>query len=191
MTFVKISDYQQRANRNLIGQFQKGLVSKFTDIYAQQIQQAENSAYDIYFYCLLDNAYGAILDLIGVEAGISRPLESPHNTDDYYKTLIRGKIASYVSIGRESELRNIVSILGSEKTWIRDLNYASINIDMSGSEFVELSSIYSIIKECTPPIEIQLVKNTSSKMFGFIGNPLAYGLGEGELGSSYNEYSEV
>jgi hypothetical protein len=180
--YTKITTHEQDAIDNFIFIFRKK--GNVKDLFlGDRWQDIENCISDIYDSRFIDRATGVSLDQIGLEVGEPRPLFGPAATDDViYRILIKARIAANASNSLLSDVVGIMQILGAENIYVRYLFPAGFYIAYSGADILTKSEIRDILISATEPVSIDIVKISSTRPFGFLGNPLAYGLDDGLLG---------
>jgi hypothetical protein len=108
---TKITDYVQRTQDDLLGQFWDSPVIKaLAEVLAIEYQRFEDVAYDMLTKRLLDNAVGVILDRIGKIARVNRL----GRTDDEFRAIIQVAIAARDSDGGAEQIIWIASQLVGE-----------------------------------------------------------------------------
>lgn len=181
--YTKITTHEADIKKRLLFQFRKknGTFTQLVSALGNRYQGIENVLNDIYLKRFIDNAEGVILDWIAQESGIKqRPINF---TDEQFKILIKAQIAVNTSQGIKSNIENILKILGSEKTNMNDIPYASAVIQIRGDLLISFDDIKNILIKATAPISFQIIKYTDIP-FGFLEDPTSFGFYEGELGDS-------
>lgn len=181
--YIKITTHEADIKKRLLFQFRRknGTFTQLVSALGNRYQGIENVLNDIYLKRFIDNAEGVVLDWIAQETGIrNRPVNF---TDEQFRILIKAHIAANTSQGIKSNLENILKILGSEKTNIKDIPYASASIQLKGNLLISLEDIKNILIKATAPISFEITKYTDTP-FGFLEDPTSFGFDVGELGDS-------
>lgn len=130
MSFELKADVVAEALSQLKEQFKgKPMLEALLESYIEELQELETVTYSLYAERLLDTAVGAQLDQLGAVVGQERI-----GDDDYYRQLIRARIAINRSNGQVEELLNIfVLVWGDTYVFqIEEPGPASMNITMVG-----------------------------------------------------------
>lgn len=185
MNIIKIDNHVEQAKDRLLSQFRYSEnINKLLEIWVNRIQNYENLLFDILEKTNLNNATGKILDLIGKNINLPRPVDGEASiNDNAYKALIYAEIAKNTSNGTNADIENLLRILGATKIYLVDIPQASIQININGVLLLSIEQIKKAIKKATASIEIELSSFTSLP-FGFEGDNTGYGFGVGEIGSS-------
>jgi hypothetical protein len=189
MDYTKITSHIADAKDRLLYQFRRGTsdISDLLATFSDRYQGMENVLYDLYFYLNLDNAYGELLDKIGVEHNMPRPITGLASTDDNaYRLLIKAKIAANTSDGLREDIYNILGILGASNIWLQNIYPATIQINYTGisESLIIPSELSNLLESGTQPISINISNYHETEYFAFFGCPGGAGFSNGYLGSS-------
>ncbi len=179
----KITNYREKIRDRILGQWRNAPNSKVVlDAIADELQELEDSIYDVLLYRNIQNGSYKILDLFGTVLDEDRPLNA---SDDDYKKILFAKIIVNRSEGKRSDIINILKVLGATNIFAQDLYPATMQINYTGidPDFLSVAEVKELLEKGTHPIKFD-ISSYETDYFGFASDPLAKGFGVGELGSS-------
>lgn len=117
MAITKNTDYVNEGLARLLEQFKdKPRIAALLTAWLEQVQEAENALWDVYYDRLLQNS-NLTTDLL-TKYGIIVGQGSEGLTDDVFRLLILGRIRTNRSLGRSEDLLDIALILAPGSTVI-------------------------------------------------------------------------
>ena len=179
----KITNYSAKLKERMLGQWRNAPNSNIVlEAIADEMQELENAIYDVLLYRNIQNGTYKILDLFGTVLDETRPLNM---SDDDYKKILLAKIIVNRSEGKRSDIINILKTLGATGIFAQDLYPATMQINYTGIDdtFLTVSEVKELLEKGTHPIKFD-ISSYESDYFGFAGDPLALGFGDGRFGGT-------
>lgn len=180
---TQITDHGAAARLRIYDQFQSGDFAALVEARGGRIQGLEDALFPLIEQGQLANATDQTLTDIGAIVGEIRPTTGDAATDDeVYRTLIYARIFANISTGRNANVHQILTALGSETVTVKDLYPMTAIIGYQPSGILTGAQIRGIIEKATGPVTLEITEHTA-RPFGFEGNGLAAGFDAGNLGN--------
>jgi len=181
MTITKITDHFERAKEHLIEQDKnKQNIEKYIKVLSAEIQELENVFFDVLEKRRLDQAQDAQLDGVGDILNVQRG----GLADDEYKSLIYTKIAEYNSECTIEDVNSIFSnLVRADSIRLTEYYPATIQLTAINSDPLILESGIknAVLAAKAAAVKLDSIIFAESPPFGFAGNPIAKGFGEGKF----------
>jgi hypothetical protein len=176
-----IVDHVLQAIANLVSDYDDATkVQDLVSVFVNEVQELENTFYDLITDRLLDTSVGAQLDTWGEIVGERRD----GLTDDEFREFIRARILTNLA---EGEIQRIITVLKTitQSTLVKfQANYpAAFIVDYSRDGYTSdafRERVRAQILSITPSgVGLKIVESNLN-YFGFADDPNALGFGDGE-----------
>lgn len=167
----QLTQFQESTNFNV-----------FLEVLGGQLEDIQDVIDDMIVNFNLEKAFGTTLDNFGILVGAPKRLVGM--SDLTYRNVCMAQVLINTYKGTQEELLAFFRTLGATDIKYREYGKAAVRIQYTGltPEDFPPSLILQTVRYGTHPITFDISYYTE-KPFGFLGNPEAYGLNDGELGT--------
>ena len=181
-----IFDHVERRLARLVTIFRKDRIEFMVTIFGEELQEIEDSLYNLIVENYMATAVGRQLDVWGMIVG------EPRNglTDGEYRGFINARILTNSSEGTIDRMTEILSVIGRAVDGIPTVYFplypAAMFFSLVTNETISADTAARIkaqmLQAAPAGVDISFIQIAPEGFFGFEGDPDALGFGEGQFG---------